>query len=77
MNALFTEEAMRLFHRVSCEMAYADQGVANQTNTHPPSGEIIVVEDDDEFMYDANQVTIETGQSSGVAKGTYAILLFP
>lgn len=25
MNALFPEDALRLFHRVSCEMAYADR----------------------------------------------------
>ncbi|KAL0733718.1 hypothetical protein Bca4012_009928 [Brassica carinata] len=62
MNALFSEEALMLFHCVSCEMAYADQSLRNQ-----PSREIIVLDDDDHVMYEANNVNVETGQHSNAS----------
>ncbi|KAH0937089.1 hypothetical protein HID58_004550 [Brassica napus] len=64
MDALFPEDALRLFHRVSCEMAYADQWLANQSNNNGGSREIIVVDDDDDVMYEANPVNLEIGESS-------------
>ncbi|CAG7907916.1 unnamed protein product [Brassica rapa] len=71
MNALFTEESIMLFHRVSCEMAYADQIGGNQLSNNQPSRDIIVVEDDDDdVMHDANNVNLETGENSNALGGT-------
>lgn len=70
MNALFTEESIMLFHRVSCEMAYADQIGGNQLSNNQPSRDIIVVEDDDDdVMHDANNVNLETGENSNALGG--------
>lgn len=70
MNALFPEDALRLFHRVSCEMAYADRCLANEINHNRGSREIIVVDDDDDVMYEANPVNVEIGESSQAGGGT-------
>ncbi|KAL0655875.1 hypothetical protein Bca4012_076459 [Brassica carinata] len=69
MNARFSEETIMLFHRVSCEMAYADQIGGNQPSNNQPSRDIIVVEDNDDVMYDANNVNLETGQNSHAVGG--------
>ncbi|CAN6910599.1 unnamed protein product [Brassica oleracea] len=69
MNALFPEDALRLFHRVSCEMAYADRCLANEINHNRGSREIIVVDDDDDVMYEANPVNVEIGESSQAGGG--------
>ncbi|KAH0871998.1 hypothetical protein HID58_069360 [Brassica napus] len=38
MNAIFPEEGMLHFHRVSLEMAYADNFLANRNRSNPPYG---------------------------------------
>lgn len=61
MNALFPADAMLLFHRVSLEMAYADNFVATQNRENPPVREIIELEDDDEEMVEVTPVNDPTG----------------
>lgn len=69
MNSLFTEHALMLFHRVSCEMAYADNRLGLGGNTNQPPREVIVVEDDDDVMYEAdnanNASAVNTGHHGG------------
>ncbi|CDY66388.1 BnaCnng50680D [Brassica napus] len=48
MNAIFPEEAMLLFHRVSLEMANADSYRANRNRNTTPVREIIELDDDDD-----------------------------
>lgn len=70
MNTLFTEQALMLFHRVYCEMAYADQSLGMGHTNNQPSREIIVVEDDDDVMFEANNVNQEIGENSQAVGGT-------
>ncbi|KAL0898289.1 hypothetical protein Bca101_082255 [Brassica carinata] len=62
MNALFTEDSMRLFHRVMLEMALADNFLSRQNRGGQPMREIIVVDDNDEEMG-------EVGGATGIANG--------
>ncbi|CAN6886077.1 unnamed protein product [Brassica oleracea] len=48
MNAIFPEEAMLLFHRVSLEMANSDSYHANRNRNTTPVREIIELNDDDD-----------------------------
>ncbi|KAH0935231.1 hypothetical protein HID58_012348 [Brassica napus] len=66
MNAIFPEEGMLLFHRVSLEMAYADNFLANRNRSNPPVREIMELDGDDDEMVDGNQANLAT---DGVAKG--------
>ncbi|KAL0803543.1 hypothetical protein Bca101_096033 [Brassica carinata] len=66
MNAIFPEEGMLHFHRVSLEMAYADNFLANRNRSNPPCTEIIDMDDDDDEMLDGNQANLAT---DGAAKG--------
>lgn len=61
MNAIFPEEGMLLFHRVSLEMAYADNFLANRNRSNPPVREIMELDDDDDEMVDGNQANLATG----------------
>ncbi|CAH8369838.1 unnamed protein product [Eruca vesicaria subsp. sativa] len=47
MHALFPEDSLRLFHRVSSEMAFADNYMANQHREMERLREIIELDDDD------------------------------
>lgn len=69
MNTLFTEQALMLFHSVYCEMAYADQSLAMGHTNNQPSREIILVEDDDDVMYEANNGNPESGENSQAGGG--------
>ncbi|KAL0660745.1 hypothetical protein Bca4012_097582 [Brassica carinata] len=62
MNAIFPEEGMLHFHRVSLEMAYADNFLANRNRSNPPCTEIIDMDDDDDEMLDGNQANLATGK---------------
>ena len=52
---------MLLFHRVSLEMAYADNFLANRNRSNPPVREIMELDDDDDEMVDGNQANLATG----------------
>ncbi|KAL0795911.1 hypothetical protein Bca101_067288 [Brassica carinata] len=69
MNTLFTEQTLMLFHRVSCEMAYADNCLRLGGNTNQPSREVIVVEDDDDVMYEADNANNGSGLNTGHGAG--------
>lgn len=60
MNAIFPEEGMLLFHRVSLEMAYADNFLANRNRSNPPVREIMELDGDDDEMVDGNQANLAT-----------------
>lgn len=60
MNAIFPEEGMLLFHRVSLAMAYADNFLANRNCSNPPGREIIELDDDDDEIVDGNQANLAT-----------------
>ncbi|KAL0796733.1 hypothetical protein Bca101_068110 [Brassica carinata] len=62
MNALFPEDSLRLFHRVSMEMSFADNFLANQQRGLQPVREIIHLDDDDEVMGEEAQGTVGNGQ---------------
>lgn len=72
MDAIFPEQAMVLFHRVSLEMSFADNFLANRAlanrtvpnraRSSPPVREIIEVEDDDDVMVDGSQPNVATGE---------------
>lgn len=49
---------MRLFHRVSLEMGYADNFLATQGNANQPVREIIELDDDDEEMGEGSQANV-------------------
>ena len=61
MNAIFPEEAMRLFHHVLLEMEFTHNFLANANRNNPPLREIIVVDDDDDEMVEGNQGNLTTG----------------
>ncbi|WZY98693.1 hypothetical protein YC2023_071022 [Brassica napus] len=50
MDALFPQDSLRLFHRVSLEMAFADNFLATQQGGTQPVREIIELDDDDTEM---------------------------
>lgn len=62
MHALFPEDSLRLFHRVSLEMAFADNFLAAQRRGTQPVREIIQLDDDDEEMGDGSQVNVTAGE---------------
>ncbi|KAH0922621.1 hypothetical protein HID58_022639 [Brassica napus] len=55
MDALFPQDSLRLFHRVSLEMAFADNFLANQHGGTQPVREIIKLDDDDTEMDEGAQ----------------------
>ena len=59
MNAVFLEEGMLLFHRVSLEMAFADNFLENRNHRIQRGREIIQLDDDDE-MADGTQTKVPT-----------------
>ncbi|CAN7097838.1 unnamed protein product [Brassica rapa subsp. narinosa] len=62
MNAIFPEEAMLLFHRVSLEMAHADCYRANRNHNTAPVREIIELDnDDDEVMMEGTLEDVVQG----------------
>lgn len=65
MNAIFPEEGMLLFHRVSLEMSFADNFLVNRNRRTPPPREIIELDDDDDEMGEGSQPTMRTGNRFG------------
>lgn len=62
MNALFPEDSLRLFHRVSLEMAFADNFLANQNRGVQPVREVIELDDDDTEMGEGAQGNATPGE---------------
>ncbi|CDY31762.1 BnaA04g16980D [Brassica napus] len=67
MNAIFPEEGMLLFHRVSLEMSFADNFLVNRNRRTPPPREIIELDDDDDEMGEGSQPTMRTAGEGGAA----------
>ncbi|CAN7017433.1 unnamed protein product [Brassica rapa subsp. trilocularis] len=67
MNAIFPEEGMLLFHRVSLEMSFADNFLVNRNRRTPPPREIIELDDDDDEMGEGSQPTMRTAGEGAAA----------
>ncbi|CAN6933694.1 unnamed protein product [Brassica oleracea] len=61
MDALFPQDSLRLFHRVSLEMAFADNFVATQHGGTQPVREIIELDDNDTEMDEGAQGNVTPG----------------
>lgn len=61
MNAIFPEERMLLFHRVSFEMAFADNFLANRNRSNQPVREIIELDDNDDEIVYGSRANVATG----------------
>ncbi|CAN6896308.1 unnamed protein product [Brassica oleracea] len=72
MNAIFPEEGMLLFHRVSLEMSFADNFLVNRNRRTPPPREIIELDDDDDEMGDGTQPTVRTVRNAFIFAGVGA-----
>lgn len=62
MNAVFPEEGMLHFHRVSLEMTFADNFLENRNRRTQRGREIIELDDDDDEMADGTQTNVPTGK---------------
>lgn len=62
MDALFPQDSLRLFHRVSLEMAFADNFLANQQGGTQPVREIIELDDNDTEMDEVALGNATTGE---------------
>lgn len=62
MDALFPQDSLRLFHRVSLEMAFADNFLATQQGGTQPVREIIELDDDDTEMDEVALGNATTGE---------------